>query len=391
MIRVAYFGPDVHDAAVPRRVVSLQEDGFHVEGFTMRRGQPADTDWPNTDLGETRDGAFMQRIAAVFRGAQLAADTEAFQTCDVIMARNFDMLICAFEAKRRAGLDTPVIYECRDIHRLLSRTDAAGVAMRRLERSLLRRCSALMVSSPGFLKHHYAVHHEGLYDAVLVENRMSGAMELGDRPSPSVRDAEKPLLIGWAGKLRCKRSHRLLAALADRFPSGVEIHAHGIPALNEIPEFHSEIDKRRNFTFHGSYTSPDDLAGIYAGMDVVWAGDFMEADGNSDWLLPNRLYEGGYYGTPPIAPDGTETAAWVKDRNCGFTPGEALENTLPALVERLLRDGRLIDEKEARLLALPASVFVETRGEMAALIEKALLNNRAGATGDAVDTPTTAA
>lgn len=377
MKRIAYFGPDIYDAAVPRRVVSLQEDGFHVEGFTMRRGPAIRPDWSNTDLGETRDGAFMQRLSAVFSGAKAASQSEAFRACDVIMARNFDMLICAFEAKRRAGLETPVIYECRDIHRLLSRTDAAGAAMRRLERSLLRRCSALMVSSPGFLKHHFSVHYPGLYDAMLVENRMSAAMALGPRPTQAPPVASSaPLRIGWAGKLRCKRSLALLAILADRFPDRVEIHAHGIPALNEVPEFHREIDKRANFTFHGRYNSPDDLPGLYAGLDLVWAGDFMEADGNSQWLLPNRLYEGGYYATPSIAPDGTETAAWAAERGCGFAPKEPLETVLTALVERLINDRSLIAEKRTRLLELPTSVFVETRGEMAALVEKALLNHR---------------
>ena len=33
----------------------------------------------------------------------------------------------------------------------------------------------------------------------------------------------------------------------------------------------------------------------------TWAIDFYEAGANSDWLLPNRLYEGGAHGAVPIA------------------------------------------------------------------------------------------
>ena len=76
------------------------------------------------------------------------------------------------------------------------------------------------------------------------------------------------------------------------------------------------IDVRPNMTFSGRYRSPEDLAGIYDNLDVVWAGDFMEAGYNSVWLLPNRIYEGGYYCTPSIAPSRTQTAAWLTQHDC---------------------------------------------------------------------------
>ena len=87
-----------------------------------------------------------------------------------------------------------------------------------------------------------------------------------------------------------------------------EIVMHGMPALTEIPDFHHRIQGLTNVDYHGRYRAPEDLARIYAGLDLVWAGDFMEAGYNSVWLLPNRLYEGGYYAVPPIAPAGTQTA-----------------------------------------------------------------------------------
>jgi hypothetical protein len=63
MIRVAFFGHDAGDAAVRRRVRAMQDDGVSVRGFMMRRQDDVATEWDNIDLGQTRDGAFVQRVA----------------------------------------------------------------------------------------------------------------------------------------------------------------------------------------------------------------------------------------------------------------------------------------------------------------------------------------
>jgi succinoglycan biosynthesis protein ExoL len=180
MTRIAFFGHDAADAAVRRRVRGFLDDGLEVTGFMMRRRDPGTLDWENVDLGETRDGAFVQRIRQVFTGARLAAaDRKKLAAADVIYARNLDMLACAFLAKRHAGLDTPVIYESLDVHRLLTRADFIGAAIRGLEHSLLKRTVGLVVSSPGFIRNHFEKHYAGDYRAFLVENRLAPTMEPG--------------------------------------------------------------------------------------------------------------------------------------------------------------------------------------------------------------------
>ena len=103
----------------------------------------------------------------------------------------------------------------------------------------------------------------------------------------------------------------------------------------------------------------------------------MEAGYNSVWLLPNRLYEGGYYGVPAIAPAGTQTAAWVNARSVGFTVPENLATTLPQLLLQLSADRSSIADRRSRLLSLPASNFVADRGELAHLIAETLQDKQA--------------
>jgi succinoglycan biosynthesis protein ExoL len=377
-MRIAFFGHDAGDAAVRRRVQAFRDDGLDVTGFMMKRRADTAPDWDNIDLGLTADGAFVQRIVQIFKGARLAAQNlAALSTADVIYARNLDMLACAFLAKRHARLDTPVIYESLDVHRLLTRGDAIGGALRWIEGKLLKRSAGLVVSSPAFLKNHFDKHYAGAFRPYLVENRLASGADFGPRPEPATHPPRRPLRIGWVGVLRCKRSFQLLCELADRLGPAIEIHLHGMPARNEIPDFDGPIADRANMQFHGRFRSPEDLASIYGGLDLVWAGDFMEAGFNSVWLLPNRIYEGGYFGVPAIAPGETETARWIERHACGFILAEPLNETLCGLICDLVNNSAPVLEKRAHLLHLPITTFKQPPGLMRQILAEALQGSSA--------------
>ncbi|MBI1359044.1 MAG: glycosyl transferase [Alphaproteobacteria bacterium] len=373
MRKVAYFGHNVNDAAVRRRVQAFRDDGVAVTGFMQRRGEASAVDWMNIDLGETFDAALVQRVKSIFTGARrAAAERSRIAEADVIVARNLDMLATAFLAKRLTGLDTPVIYECLDIHRLLTRNDPVGFLTRRMEGFLLARCRSVVVSSPGFLENYFEKRHKGRYRAILMENKHAAGGDYGPRPQRKTAPSSGPLRLGWVGILRCSRSLDLLLGVARQLGDKVRIVMHGQPALTEIPDFHARIQGLANVEFHGRYTFPTDLARIYSGIDVVWAGDFMEAGYNSVWLLPNRLYEGGYFAVPPIAPSGTQTAKWIDERGVGFSEAEDLSTTLPALIERLVANRDALAARRSKLLDLPVDTFVHPRGAHLAMIEASL-------------------
>lgn len=372
MTKIAFFGHDAGDAAVRRRARAFMEDGLGVTGFMMRRGEPKTTEWAMIDLGQTHDGAFRQRIRQVFLGAKIAASGSELASADVIYARNLDMLACAFLAKRHAGLKTPVIYECLDVHRLLCRKDPVGGLLRRLEGWLMGRSIALTVSSPGFVTHHFRPHYRRLPPVFLIENRLAGGQAYGVRKAEGKGAMPGRLRIGWVGNLRCRRSLDLLCGVADALGDAVDIRLHGVPARTEIPVFEPLIDARPNMSYHGRYRSPEDLQAIYDGLDVVWAGDFMEAGLNSVWLLPNRVYEGGYFCTPAIAPEGTETAAWTARHACGFALAEPLEQTLPDFVASLLADPAPIGERAGALARVPDETFVQPPGFLRSIVLEAL-------------------
>lgn len=372
MTHVAYFGHNVGDAAVRRRATAFRRAGCEVTGFMPHRGEVAPPDWRHVDLGETRDNDYAHRIASIFTGARRAARHEAIlRQADLVYARNLDMLALASRVRRRLKLDAPLVYECLDIHHRLTGPSRTARALRRLERRLLGDCALVVISSPRFESEHFAVHHPGLCRFRLVENRLIEGDAFAARPMPRQAAPEGPLRIGWFGNLRCRRSLDLLLGLAARFPEAVEVTLRGYPAPGVFADLEGEIAPHPNVRYAGRYRAPRDLAEIYGGIDLIWAGDWYEAGANSLWLLPNRIYEGGYFATPALAPAGTETGRWLAERGGGFLLEETVADSLATLAGRLIADRSAIEACRARLLALPRETFVEGPGTVQALVAAA--------------------
>lgn len=370
MVKLVFFGHDARDAAVQRRIRAFMAAGAAVDAFTMRRGPALAQEWRNVDLGETHDAKFVQRISALIEARPiLRQHRETLRSADIFYARNLDMLALARWARGMSGSNARLVYECLDVHRFLAREDALGVGLRAAERALMREVALIVVSSPAFVREYFDKRHPGHAPAILVENRLPPGFAYGPRPPPGDVAGEK-LRIGWFGNLRCERSLSLLLNLAAGLPDQVELSFRGAPARAAIADFEARIGGRRNVQFGGRYAWPQDLAEIYGDVDLVWAGDFHDPGANSKWLLPNRLYEGGYYGAPPIAPADSETGRWIEANGFGFTLAEPLEQTLPAFISTL--DRQHLYGARSRLLEAPESLFVQPNDELAGVLEAAL-------------------
>jgi len=300
LVELAFFGHDANDAAVRRRIAAFVLAGAKVRGYTMHRGDLlAPPDWDDVDLGATVDADFRQRLAALMRARPLLRrQAAALQRADIFYARNLDMLALAHWARAMSGSRARLVYECLDVHRLMTKAHPIGIGMRALERRLLKDTALVVVSSPAFVREYFDARHPGMAKTLLVENRLPPGFDYGPRPEPRA-ERSGPVRLGWFGNLRCRRSLALILDLAERNVGRIEIVMRGAPIKTDLGDFQARIAGRANVHFAGRYAWPGDLAALYADVDLVWAGDFYDPDANSKWLLPNRLYEGGYYGAPP--------------------------------------------------------------------------------------------
>ena len=366
---ILYLVHDLRDAAVRRRVRFLREGGAAVTlmGFERRAGQDAGARPDGRVLGSTRNGKFGQRIAAMIRAVLFSRRWQgAMRDSDVIVARTLEMLLIAVLVRTRLRLTMPIVYECLDIHRLMTNRGPAGRVLRWIEQRLLDRSALLIVSSPRFIDRYFEQAHRRLPRWLLLENKLLSS-DLPHGVSEMRRPDGPPWRIGWLGILRCKRSLVLLADLVRKSNGAVQVEIHGRPALDAIPDFHAIVAATPGMVFHGSYDRAIDLGRLYGDVHFNWTLDFYEAGFNSEWLLPNRLYEGGMFGAVPLALSTVETGRWVADNACGVLLTEPLTQSL----ERFFAGFNLTAYAtlQERIRRLDPMVLTETADTAARFVE----------------------
>lgn len=340
-MKLAYFVHEIEDPAVRRRVRMLAAGGAEIALFGFERGRhggaPAEGPEPHV-LGRTASGRFLARIVSVLlalpRAWRLAS---LWRDADVVMARNLEMLSIVVLLHGLARARGRIVYECLDIHRLMFSQGAPGKLLRAIERALLERTALVLTSSPAFAERYFRAVQSYGGEIVVVENKVL-ALDGPGAAGPQSRPLEgPPWRTAWCGVLRCRKSLEILAAAAEALGGRLEVDLWGAPALDQIPDFHALVEAAPHVTFHGRYRV-EDLPRIYGAAHFVWAVDYYEAGGNSDWLLPNRLYEGLRYGAPPVALAGMETARWLKRNEVGVVLPEPLEKHFIDFVDGLTPD-----------------------------------------------------
>jgi len=374
--RLFIFAFDLNEASQIRRIKSFVALGHDVATASFRRANMNSgftPDWPNTDLGEVRNRQFAGRLlrlgAAFFR---VLGGAPGLRQADAIIARNFDLLALAWLARLiRGRRGTPLIYECLDIHGLFTRPGIVGRTMRLLERFLLRRVQLVIVSSPGFVTEYFEKiqHHEGPF--AIVENKLwfdGPALTRPRAPAPVMPDGR--IRLGWVGSIRCAASLKLLAEVAARMSDRLTIEISGNVHRHALPDFDAVLAANPNMTYHGPYAYPQGLERVYGGCDLVWAQDLWQRGANSDWLLPNRIYEASWFGCPSVAVAATQTGRRVQEAGLGFV----IEAPGADELQRLL-DGVRPEDIRARsqaILRMDDADFRLSEAELAAPLERVL-------------------
>lgn len=366
--QLAYLVHDINDPAVARRVIMLRAAGAEmvVAGFRRDERSPATVAGARVfDLGRTADGALGQRASkVVVTLLRPRALLDAVAGADVVIGRNLECLALARRA-RRALPGARLVYECLDIHRTLLGRSLPARAIQRVEAALLRWVDLLLVSSPAFQRDYFAHRPTLTAPTLLVENKLL-ALE-GATPVAGEPPAGPPWTIGWFGNLRCRRSFALLSDLARRAQGRVLILIAGRPSPAVFDDFAATVEAVPYCHYVGPY-STDQLGDLYAQCHFAWGIDFFEEGLNSRWLLPNKLYEAGSFGTVPIALRSVETGRWLEWHGAGLLlddddPDAQLESVLMTL------DERYYTRLRGAVTAIPRSDLVANRDDCTALLQ----------------------
>ena len=320
-MRVTYLAHDLDDPSIWRRVRMLRQGGAQVRVAGFRRGQGALPE-PATVLGRTSNGRMIQRVRAIAeawpRIERLVPPQDGGP--EVILARNLEML--ALGARLARARRARLVYELLDIHGMMLGQGMPARILRRVEAGLMARTSLVVLSSPAFQMRYLRHFKQPDVPVLLVENKpFARPVPSSPQSVPAPGGAEQggPLIVGWFGMLRCRWSLQVLDQVTRAQPGRFRVILRGRPALDVMEDFHAVVDANPDLSFMGAYDWPDDLPKIYAQLDVAWLIDRYQAGQNSDWLLPNRLYEGCLNGAVPVVLDGTEVARRVAACGCGVT------------------------------------------------------------------------
>lgn len=341
--RIAFFAHERGDARVVKRIAALGDQGWKVIGFTFHRvREKADVPpaWENIHLGTTYNRRYLQRLLAFVRCiGVLWCRRRDLGACEVLYVVNSDNALLALLGRFFAGSRAPLVLELADVQPAMTGAGLVSKIFRAVERFVLRRCALLVTTSPGFVREYFLPVQGYGGEIFLLENKVYP--DAGLPPASGGVDpvaSGKPWVVGCFGALRCRRSLLLMRALADKLDGKVRFVLRGYPAGTIAEEFKNLLGDTSHISFDGPYKYPDDLAGMYGGIDINWAFDESDPNGNSAWLLPNRIYEGGCFGVPVIASAATETGRWIEGHQLGWTFAEPLEETLAAFFHELEPD-----------------------------------------------------
>lgn len=377
-LRIGYIVHDLADPAVERRVRMLRRGGAEVAlaGFHRTPAPPpAVAGVVPVPLGRTADGKLAARaLSVVGSRLQHRRIAAALGPVDALMARNLEALAIATamrrdlarssgraRARKSGERDVPLTYELLDIHRLL--LGRKGAPFRALEGRLARQCQRLIVSSPAFVSAYVEPLSRMRLPVELVENKLIAAPAGGVAVPP----AGPPWRVGLFGALRDRHSIAVLGAAAARLGGTLQVDIRGKPSPAVFDDFAALVAGHEHMHFAGPYRMPDDLAELYGAVHFIWCIDYYEAGANSEWLLPNRLYEGGAHGAVPIARAGTATAARLEALGIGHVlhgdPAEALAAVLATMTAERWAEMR------AAVTRLAPSTFVTDDAECGRLVD----------------------
>lgn len=321
---------DGHDARSMRRIRGLRSVGVAVIPFAFMRSRgqtPVAAPEGLIQLGTTYDGRYLHRLAALARAlAVVWRRRRVLGSAQAFYAINFDNLALALFARRLGDAYRPVVVEVADVQPVMWTAGWQGMLFRLIERRLLRRVDLVVTTSEGFVREYLGPWQHYTGEHFLWENKIF--------PEPAPRSAQdrihppgkhEPWVVGYVGGFCCQKSWDMVRRIARDLDGSVQFRVSGFPMFMAADEFALEAEAADHVCYEGRYAYPDGLADAYAGVHLSWGFDFSDPDGNSRWLLPNRLYESSAAAVPILSLADTETGHWVAARSAGWTFEEDVE------------------------------------------------------------------
>lgn len=249
-------------------------------------------------LGVLQDGHYLRRLIRFLRA--LPAVLRSSRHADVVYCFGADVAVLGWLV-RLIRPRIRVVMEAGDVRGVMVRGRGATV-LRALERLLLRGVELVVTTSTGFRDEYFVgIQSVPAERIAVIENKVDDDVVHMARTLPASAHCGAPVVIGYYGLIRCRRSWEVLRRLADSAPDRFRVVVWGRLALDDDVQ----ADRVPSaMSYRGAYRYPDDLAKIYREIDVVWVAH-AHGETNRRWARANRFYDACCFGRPLIGQTDT--------------------------------------------------------------------------------------
>ena len=289
------------------RVIDFKNAGFDVEVLAFKRkGRSATkpTSFNVTELGEIEDEKYLNRLSLYRR--TIRSIVNKYGRDDVYyFVSGLDLAIFAYKYVGRQKF----FYEEADLVHTYIKNRVIRNILEWTDRYVIRKSKYTLLTSDGFAKYHFGDKIPS--NVRVVTNRLNSAILDLNSSRKGLFNPDK-IKIGFVGYPRFDSVFNFIDCYCKNFPS-YEFHVYGAPVEDEF----KKLEKYENCIFHGRFSNPIDLSGIYSNLDLVLSTYDVKYD-NVRYAEPNKIYEAIYFETPIIVSEGTFLAEKVNRMNIGF-------------------------------------------------------------------------
>lgn len=350
-----------------KRIKIFKDIGIEGKIFSFEREYfKGNTNLYYESLGEVSHKKYFNRIMPLIRAIKKVKGVLSYNS--ILYSFSLDTAMIAVAIKVLSFKNIKIIYECGDIRSVLLGQKLKNSFFRLIERFIIKQSYIVVTTSPAYIEDYFLkIQKQNKSKLFLLENKIKEPV-----PKPinkKIWNGNRPLVIGYFGLLRCKRTLDILFTLAKDYPEHFFIYIRGFNfGLDNLGKL---SNTEENIDFQGEYVYPDDLAEIYGKVDIVWgAYPFEGTDiGNWQWAMTNRFYESLYYKTPIITQQGTQDARRVIEHQVGLAVNM---NDIKGTIDQIRKiNPQEYNEWINNIETLPKSIYVHS-GEHKLLIKKLL-------------------
>ncbi|MGH0037283.1 MAG: hypothetical protein ACQGVK_19835 [Myxococcota bacterium] len=338
-----------------KRMRSLRRLGADTSALAFaREGHLRDDETPNLRiLGEIGHEEVLKRVTTLARALRVVR--ESARHSDVLYTFGPDQLALARLAVAGLRPRPRLVVEIGDLHPLLVSGRPVARAGRAVERMMMRGDVLLVSTSPAFVEKYYR-EMLGMKSlrSLVIENKVDP--DVTPEPLPRDRDESGPIRIGWFGLLRCERSWEVLSRVAREGEGRVRVILRGMP-MARLADLAERVERVPNMEFGGRYSVPDDLPGMYGGVDLCWMvhHDTERPYESWGWARSNRLYQAGWFRTPIVGQSDKDDSTVLREHDLGMTIDVTDADASVAALLAVTRQD--VARWRDRFEAVPRSVF----------------------------------